>query len=191
MFERLSIQDLILVTPKRHGDDRGFFTETYREDAYAKVGIPGPMVQDNHAYSKDKGVLRGLHFQIAPSAQGKLVSCLKGAIYDVAVDLRHGSPTFGQHVALEMSADTGQQIYIPAGFAHGYLTLTEECHVQYKVSAYYNASSERGLAWDDPALAIKWPLADKTPLISEKDKRQPSLHDLPEYFTYTKVSHHA
>lgn len=184
MFQPLAIPDLILAKPKRHGDTRGFFAETFRENTYADAGIVGPFVQDNHAYSQATGVLRGLHFQIAPHAQGKLVSCLAGAIFDVAVDLRQGSRTFGQHVGIHLSAETGEQFFVPAGFAHGYLTLTPNCHVQYKVSAYYDAASERGLAWNDPALAIDWPLEEKSPVISEKDQTHPLLKDLPEYFTY-------
>ena len=188
MFERLSIHDIILVSPKRHGDDRGFFAETYRENAYTDAGIAGPFVQDNHAFSKDRGVLRGLHFQIAPFAQAKLVSCLSGKILDVAVDLRTGSASFGQHVSVELSAKSGQQLYIPAGFAHGYLTLTEDCHVQYKVDAYYDRDSQFGLAWDDPKLGIDWMLGDQSPTLSEKDQTQPRLQDLPDFFAYTPNS---
>ena len=185
MFERLANPDLILATPKRHGDARGFFAETFRENAYAEAGIPGPFVQDNHAFSAEQNVLRGLHFQIDPSAQGKLVSCLRGEILDVVVDIRHGSPHFGASTQVRLSATSGQQLYIPPGFAHGYLTLTADCHVQYKVTTYYDASAERGLAWDDPELAIDWQLAGATPVLSEKDKNHPMLRDLPDYFTYT------
>lgn len=185
MFQRLALPDVVLVTPKRHGDARGFFTETFRENAYQAAGIEGPFVQDNHAFSKDAGVLRGLHFQIAPFAQAKLVSCLQGEIFDVAVDLRRGSPTYGLHVSVILSAETGQQLFVPAGFAHGYLTLTPECHVVYKVSAYYDGPSERGLAWNDPALEIDWSFGPSGPILSEKDETHPRLEDLPEYFTYT------
>ena len=185
MFERLANPDLILATPKRHGDARGFFAETFRENAYAEAGIPGPFVQDNHAFSAEQNVLRGLHFQIDPSAQGKLVSCLRGEILDVVVDIRHGSPHFGASTQVRLSATSGQQLYIPPGFAHGYLTLTADCHVQYKVTTYYDASAERGLAWDDPELAIDWQLAGATPVLSEKDKNHPMLRDLPDYFPYT------
>ena len=188
MFERLAISDIILVTPKRHGDDRGFFAETYREQDYRDAGIAGRFVQDNHAYSKDAGVLRGLHYQIPPHAQGKLVSCLHGEILDVAVDLRRGSPTYGQHVSIRLSANTGQQLFVPAGFAHGYLTLTEECHVQYKVTAYYDQGSEYGLAWNDPSLGIDWHLGDRSPILSDKDRAQPLLEDLPAYFDYAAYS---
>lgn len=188
MFERLSIPDIILVSPKRHGDDRGFFAETYRENTYSDAGIAGPFVQDNHAFSKDRGALRGLHFQIAPFAQAKLVSCLSGKILDVAVDLRTGSASFGQHISVELSARSGQQLYIPAGFAHGYLTLTEDCHVHYKVDAYYDRDSEYGLAWDDPELGINWTLGSHSPILSEKDQTQPRLQDLPDFFAYTPNS---
>jgi dTDP-4-dehydrorhamnose 3,5-epimerase len=185
MFERLANPDLILVTPKRHGDARGFFAETFRENVYAEAGITGPFIQDNHAFSAEQNVLRGLHFQTDPSAQGKLVSCLRGEILDVVVDLRRGSPHFRTATQVKLSGATGQQLYVPPGFAHGYLTLTPDCHVQYKVTAYYDASAERGLAWDDPDLAIDWRLAGATPILSEKDKNHPMLRDLPNCFTYT------
>ncbi len=183
-FERLTNPDLILVTPKRHGDARGFFAETFRENAYAEAGIPGPFVQDNHAFSAEQNVLRGLHFQIDPSAQGKLVSCLRGEILDVVVDLRRGSPHFGASTQVKLSGTTGRQLYVPPGLAHGYLTLTPDCHVQYKVTAYYDASAERGLAFDDPELAIDWRLTGAAPILSEKDRNHPMLRDLPDYFTY-------
>lgn len=185
MFERLANPDLILATPKRHGDARGFFAETFRENVYAEAGIPGPFVQDNHAFSAERNVLRGLHFQIDPSAQGKLVSCLRGEILDVVVDLRWGSPHFRASTQVKLSATSGQQLYVPPGFAHGYLTLTPDCHVQYKVTAYYDANAERGLAWDDPELAIDWRVAGEAPILSEKDENHPMLRDLPDYFTYT------
>lgn len=182
MFQRLAIPDVILVTPKRHGDARGFFSETFRADTYAKAGIPGPFVQDNHAYSQQAGILRGLHFQKPPSAQAKLVRCTQGAIYDVAVDIRQNSPTFGQHVGAELSAETGAQLYVPEGFAHGYLTLTPDCHVQYKTSDYYAPEAEGGIAWDDPALGIEWPMEGLAVTLSEKDKTLPPLSALAPIF---------
>ena len=175
MFQRLAIPDLILVTPKRYGDARGYFSETYRESDYRAVGINGPFVQDNQAFSQQAGILRGLHFQIPPTAQAKLVSCTQGAIFDVAVDLRPGSATFGQYASVELSAENGHQFFVPEGFAHGYLTLTENCRVQYKVSAYYSPDDERGLAWDDPEIGIEWPIADLAPILSEKDMSLPNL----------------
>lgn len=182
MFERLSIPDVILVTPKRHGDARGFFTETFRADAFVEAGIRGPFVQDNHAYSQQPGVLRGLHFQKPPHAQAKLVRCTHGAIYDVAVDIRQGSPTFGHHVGAELSGENGEQLYVPEGFAHGYLTLTPECHVQYKTSAYYAPETEAGLAWDDPELGINWPTDRINVILSDKDRTLPTLSALAPVF---------
>ena len=178
MFHRLAIPDLMLIVPKRHGDARGYFSETFRETDYAVAGITGPFVQDNQAFSQKAGVLRGLHFQIPPKAQAKLVCCTQGAIFDVAVDIRPESETFGKHVSAELSAENGHQFYVPEGFAHGYLTLTDNCLVQYKVSAYYSPEDERGLAWNDPELGINWPLDSKSPTVSEKDSQLPHLSAL-------------
>ena len=182
MFQKLTIPDVILVTPKRHGDARGFFSETFRADTFAEAGIPGPFVQDNHAYSQQPGVLRGLHFQKPPHAQAKLVRCTQGAIYDVAVDIRQGSSTYGRYVGAELSAENGAQLYVPEGFAHGYLTLTPDCHVQYKTSAYYAPETEGGLAWDDPELGIDWPIEGLNIILSEKDKILPSFSVLAPIF---------
>lgn len=186
VFAPQTIPDIILVAPKRHGDARGFFVESYRQNSYSEAGIAGPFVQDNYAYSKTANVMRGLHFQIAPAPQAKLVTCLQGRILDVAVDIRQGSPTFGHHVSVELSGATGQQLYVPAGFAHGYLTLTPDCHVQYKVSHYYDGPAERALAWNDPGLGIDWPIAEDAVILSDKDKIAPNLQTLPEYFTYSR-----
>lgn len=182
MFERLSIPDVILITPKRHGDARGFFSETFRADAFAEAGIAGPFVQDNHAYSQQRGILRGLHFQKPPAAQAKLVRCTQGAIFDVAVDIRQRSPTFGRHVGAELSGENGAQLYVPEGFAHGYLTLTPDCHVQYKTSAYYAPETEGGVAWNDPKLGINWPLNGIDVILSDKDKTLPILSALAPIF---------
>lgn len=182
MFERLSIPEVILISPKRHGDARGFFAETFRADAYQAAGVTGPFVQDNQAYSEDAFVLRGLHFQKPPMAQAKLVSCTRGRIFDVAVDLRKRSPSFGKYVAAELSAETGQQLYVPEGFAHGYLTLTADCEVRYKVSNYYSPDDEDGLAWDDPEIGIDWPLGTELPVLSVKDIDLPTLNELGSIF---------
>lgn len=184
MFERQSIPDVILVRPKKFGDHRGFFSETFRADRYDEAGIPGPFVQDNHSLSADVGTLRGLHFQIAPSAQGKLVRCTAGRILDVAVDIRVGSPTFGQHVSAELTAEGGEQFWVPVGFAHAFVTLAPDTEVQYKVTAYYNPDADRGLAWDDPDLGIDWGLGEKAPVLSDKDRKHPRLSELPPYFSY-------
>lgn len=174
-FERQALPDVILVTPDRHGDGRGFFSETFRANTYEAAGIAGPFVQDNHAWSADAGILRGLHFQVPPKAQAKLIRCTRGAILDVAVDLRRSSPTFGQHVSAELSAENGQQLFVPEGFAHGYLTLTPDCVVVYKMTEYYAPETEGGLAWNDPDLGIEWPLRDALPTLSPKDAELPSL----------------
>ena len=182
IFKRLAIPDVVLVKPKRHGDARGYFEETFRANAYEAVGIRGPYVQDNHAYSAQKGVLRGLHYQLPPAAQAKLVRCTHGAVFDVAVDLRRSSPTFGHYVSAELSAQNGHQLYVPVGFAHGYLTLTSDAEVQYKVTDYYSPEAERGLAWDDPELAIDWPLENISPILSDKDLMLPKLKDSSDFF---------
>jgi dTDP-4-dehydrorhamnose 3,5-epimerase len=181
-FERLAIPDVVLVTPKRFGDDRGFFSETYRANLFDEEGVVGPFVQDNHAYSADAGVLRGLHFQAPPMAQAKLVRCIRGAILDVAVDIRKSSPTYGQHVSAELTAENGAQLFVPVGFAHAYLTLTPDSEVEYKVTEYYAPETEGGLAWDDPAIGIDWPLPNGAPSLSEKDKVLPGLAEFDSPF---------
>ncbi|MDJ0922224.1 MAG: dTDP-4-dehydrorhamnose 3,5-epimerase [Henriciella sp.] len=186
MFEHLEIAGLILVKPNRHVDARGWFSESYRADAFAAAGIMDTFVQDNHSRSIGKGTIRGLHFQIPPHAQSKLVRCTQGTILDVAVDIRTGSPTFGQHASCVLSAENGHQLYMPPGFAHGFCTLSEEAEVQYKVSDYYARDAERGLAWNDPQLAIDWSLHGASPILSDKDRNLPRLEDLPAYFTQSQ-----
>ncbi len=176
-----------LVKPKRHGDDRGWFTETYNRRNFAAIGVPGEFVQDNHAYSRPRFVLRGLHFQAPPSAQTKLVRCVAGAIWDVAVDIRRGSPTFGQWVAAELTAANGWQLLAPRGFAHGYVTLEPDTEVQYKVDSYYDPATEGGLIWNDPDLALPWPLNGETPVIAAKDLTLPALADFTTPFEYDGV----
>jgi dTDP-4-dehydrorhamnose 3,5-epimerase len=178
--ERLAIPDVMLITPPRHADPRGFFSETWNEHRYAELGI-GPFVQDNHAKSAQRGVLRGLHLQIEPNVQGKLVRVIRGAIWDVAVDVRHGSPHFGRHVAAILSAENWQQLWVPGGFLHGYCTLEPDTEVIYKVTGDYDRSAERGVIWDDPDLAIDWPLRTDA-LLSEKDRQLPRLADCPVWF---------
>jgi len=180
----LAIRDVKLITPRRFGDHRGFFSETYNQRAFARAGIDIPFVQDNHAYSAVRGTLRGLHFQIPPHAQDKLIRVTRGAILDVAVDLRVGSPTFGHHVTAKLSAENGTQILIPQGFAHGMVTLEPDTEVVYKVSAFYAPDHDKGLAWDDPDLGIDWPVSADEAQLSDKDRRQPRLADLPIYFRY-------
>ncbi|MEM6554352.1 MAG: dTDP-4-dehydrorhamnose 3,5-epimerase [Pseudomonadota bacterium] len=186
LFEPQQISEVILVKPQRFGDDRGFFSETFRENAFREAGICGPFVQDNHSLSVEPGVIRGLHFQTQPSPQSKLVRCTRGRILDVAVDVRRGSPSFGQHVCAELSAENGHQLYIPVGFAHGLCTLEPNCEVQYKVTGYYDPAADKGVLWSDPDIGIKWPLEGREPILSEKDRAQPILADLPDYFPFER-----
>ena len=172
-----------IICPKRHGDPRGWFSETWNEERFAAAGIAVRFCQDNQSYSKAKGTLRGLHCQRPPSAQAKLVRCLQGRIFDVAVDVRRASPTFGQWVAAELSADDGRQLFIPAGYAHGFLTLSDDCMVAYKVDAYYAAEDDGGIAWNDPAIRIDWPI-DSEPVLSDKDMKLPALRELKAEFPY-------
>jgi dTDP-4-dehydrorhamnose 3,5-epimerase len=173
----LAIPDVLLITPKRHGDARGWFAETWSEKLMRAAGLSAPFVQDNQAFNARKGTVRGLHFQKAPHAQGKLVRVLKGAIYDVAVDVRPGSSTYGRWVAAELTAAGGEQLFVPRGFAHGYCTLEDETELFYKVDGQYAPELEGGVAWDDPDLAIDWPL-EGAAVLSEKDLKLPRLRDL-------------
>jgi len=172
----------ILLTPKRFGDERGFFSETYSERAFAPLLGGVRFVQDNHSLSGPVGTLRGLHFQLAPMAQGKLVRVTRGAIYDVVVDIRRSSPTFGKFVAATLSAENWSQFWIPAGFAHGFCTLEPNTEVLYKVTEFYSPEHDRGLAHDDPALGIDWPQPPEARLLSPKDRTHPRLADLPDCF---------
>ncbi|QUD89293.1 dTDP-4-dehydrorhamnose 3,5-epimerase [Phenylobacterium montanum] len=183
-IERLDMDGLALVTPSRYGDERGYFFEAFRAEHFEALEPGLAFVQDNQAFSAQQGVVRGLHFQIGPAAQGKLVRCLRGSILDVAVDIRRGSPSFGQHVAVTLSAENGRQLWVPPGFAHGYATQEPDCEVFYKVTAYYDRERERGLAWDDPDLNIDWGLAGAQAILSTKDQAQPRLAQSPAYFDY-------
>ena len=178
------IPEVKIVVPKKHGDARGFFSETFTRRSLAAAGIDVDFVQDNHAFSAAKGTVRGLHFQTPPFAQAKLIRVVRGAILDVAVDIRAGSPSYGKHVAVKISAEEWNQIFIPVGFAHGLVTLTPDTEVLYKVSAYYSAAHDKGLLWNDPALRIAWPIPPEDATVSDKDKVQPRLADLPAYFTH-------
>ncbi len=180
----LAIPEVKLITPRRFGDHRGFFSETYNKRALAAQGIHFDFLQDNHAFSATRGTLRGLHFQVPPMAQDKLLRVTRGAIVDVAVDIRQGSPTYGQHVAVELSAENWAQLLVPAGFAHGYCTLVPDTEVLYKVTAFYSREHERGLQWDDPGIGIDWRIPPAEAILSDKDKSNPTLADLPAYFTW-------
>lgn len=184
IVEPTRIPDIKLLRMRRHRDARGFFSEIYSRRALANAGIDSEFVQDNHSFSEQRGVIRGLHFQIPPFAQDKLVRVVRGAIFDVAVDLRQRSPTYGQHVAQIIRADDWMQIFIPIGFAHGFCTLEPDTEVLYKVNDYYSPAHDRGLRWDDAALGIAWPVEAPDAILSEKDRRHPLLADLPGYFNY-------
>jgi dTDP-4-dehydrorhamnose 3,5-epimerase len=173
----LAIPDVLLITPKRHGDARGWFAETWSEKVMAEAGLIHPFVQDNQAFNAKKGTLRGLHFQKAPHAQGKLVRVLRGAIFDVAVDLRPGSPSRGRWVAATLTATGGGQLFVPRGFAHGYCTLEDDTELLYKVDGQYAPELEGGVIWNDPDLAIAWPFNGE-PVLSDKDRALPRLKDL-------------
>jgi len=186
----LAIPDVKLIEPVIFRDERGFFSETCNERALAMAGLTLRFVQDNHSLSIDAGVVRGLHFQCPPHAQDKLVRVARGAIFDVAVDLRVGSPTFGRHVSMQLSADNWLQILIPKGFAHGFCTLEAHTEVLYKVTDYYAPESDRGVIWDDPMLDIQWPVAGTRAILSPKDKRLPKFTGLPSYFQYEGAAPH-
>jgi len=183
----MQVQDTALAgvkiaTPKKFGDHRGFFSEVYNEATWREAGFSHRFVQDNHSLSGAAGTIRGLHFQIAPHAQVKLVRVARGRVLDVVVDLRRSSPTFGRHVAVELSAENWAQVLAPVGFAHGFCTLTEGAEVLYKVTDFYSAADDRGLAWDDPDLAIAWPVTPDRAILSDKDRGWPRLRDLAETF---------
>jgi dTDP-4-dehydrorhamnose 3,5-epimerase len=179
-FKALDIPDVLIVTHGIFSDPRGFFLESFREEPFLKMGIPR-FVQDNHAKSV-KGVLRGMHYQLHPASVGKLVRCLRGRIFDVAVDIRRSSPHYAQWVGVELTPDGCQMLYIPEGFAHGYCVLSEECEVFYKTTGYYSAAHDRGFRWDDPDVGIKWPVAE--PVLSPKDANAPLFKDADNNFEY-------
>ena len=181
----LTISPVRLIVPRRHGDSRGWFTEVYSEPAFSALGIECRFVQDNHSLSVAPFTLRGLHFQTPPRGQDKLVRCIRGRIFDVAVDVRKASPTYGHWVGAELSAENGHQLFIPIGFAHGFLTLEQDCEISYKCSDTYAPAQDSGLRWDDPAIGIDWPLPDgQSPELSLKDNLQPLLRDFESPFSY-------
>ena len=181
IVEPTAIRDVLLLTPARFLDGRGFFSETWNERRFVEAGIAGPFVQDNHAKSAERGVVRGLHLQIAPNAQGKLIRVVRGAIWDVAVDIRHGSPTYGRHFGTVLSAENWQQLWVPPGLLHGYCTIEPDTEVIYKVTAPWDRAAERGVIWNDPELAIPWPIAPADTILSEKDRVLPRLADCAEW----------
>ena len=176
-----------LIEPDAFEDRRGFFMETYNEAKFAELGIRCRFVQDNHSLSVERGVLRGLHYQLPPRAQAKLVRVIRGEIYDVVVDLRRGSPTFGEWEGFVLSAENKRQLFVPRGFAHGFCTLAPNTEVIYKVDDVYAPELERGIAWNDPALGIDWPV--DSPILSDKDRRHPPLAEAEFNFTYEGDGH--
>ncbi len=176
IFERQKIEDVILVKPKVFGDNRGFFMESYKKSEFFENGITVEFNQDNHSKSSAR-VLRGLHYQTAPHAQAKLVRCSRGRIFDVAVDIRPNSKTFGQYVKVELSEENKNMLFIPAGFAHGFVVLSDEAELLYKASGEYNPNADRGVFWADEDININWEI-DFEPVLSEKDKVQPRLKDI-------------
>jgi len=183
--ERLAISEVLLLTPRRFADARGFVSETFHRRRLAEAGIALEFVQDNDSFSREAGTVRGLHAQSEPSVQGKLVRVVKGAIWDVAVDARHGSPTFTRHVGAELSAENWCQLWIPPGFLHGFCTLVPDTAVIYKMTAEYDPAHECGALWNDPDLAIPWPVAADRAVVSEKDRVRPPLSGCPVWFTYS------
>jgi dTDP-4-dehydrorhamnose 3,5-epimerase len=182
-FNRLEIPDVIVIEAKAFPDDRGFFMESFKESEFNKNGITTKFVQDNYSHSS-KGALRGLHYQKEPKAQAKLVNVIRGRIFDVAVDIRKNSPTYGKWVGVILSRNNHKLLYVPEGFAHGFVVLSDNADVIYKVNNEYSPENDRGILWNDPDVKIKWPL--ENPLLSEKDQKQPLLKDADNDFVYTK-----
>jgi dTDP-4-dehydrorhamnose 3,5-epimerase len=182
-IEPQSIPEVLLITPPRFADSRGYFSETWSASKLAKAGFTESFVQDNQSYSRTRGTIRGLHCQIAPFVQGKLVRVVRGAIWDVAVDIRRGSPTYGKFAAAELSAENGAQLWVPGGFLHGFCTLAAETEVIYKVTGDYDKASERGVIWNDPDLALPWPVRADEAVLSDKDAVLPRLAETEAWFS--------
>lgn len=178
----LPLAGLLLVTPRKFGDERGFFSEVYSRSRFEEAGLHHEFVQDNHSCSRDAGTVRGLHFQTPPFAQVKLVRVVRGAVLDVVVDIRRGSPTYGRHAAVTLSAAAWNQLLVPEGFAHGFCTLEADTEVLYKVTAPYAPAHDHGVLWNDPELGIAWPVAPEQATLSERDRRHPSLAALEPWF---------
>lgn len=173
-----------IVVPKRHGDGRGWFSESFHKDRLRGVGIACDFVQDNQSSSTNAGTLRGLHFQLPPAGQAKLVQVLKGSVLDVIVDVRNGSPTYGKHVSATLSAANSYQVYVPIGFAHGFITLEPDVLIMYKVSHFYEAALDSGIRWNDPDIDVPWPIKESNITLSEKDRRLPLLKEFSSPFPY-------
>jgi dTDP-4-dehydrorhamnose 3,5-epimerase len=181
-IRKLTIPGPVVIVPRKFSDARGFLSETYSEPAFCAQVASVRFVQENHSYSEHAGTIRGIHFQVPPHAQGKLIRVLRGAVFDVMVDLRTDSPTFGRYVSVELAAADWTQLWIPIGFGHGFCTLEPHTEVLYKITAAYHPESERGIAWDDPELAIAWPLKHHELHLSDRDRQHPRLAESPRYF---------
>jgi dTDP-4-dehydrorhamnose 3,5-epimerase len=181
---RMGVPDVVLLTPRRFHDERGWFSETYSNRSFTQALGDIVFVQDNQAFSMTRGTLRGLHFQRPPEPQAKLIRVLRGSIFDVAVDVRAGSPTYGRWVGATLSAQGGEQLFVPRGFAHGYCTLEPDTEVAYKVDGFYSSECDAGLAWDDPAIGIEWPIPVGDVILSDKDKKLPAFLDFVSPFRY-------
>ncbi|MBY3024664.1 dTDP-4-dehydrorhamnose 3,5-epimerase [Rhizobium leguminosarum] len=184
-IETTAIEGIIAITPPRFGDHRGYFSEVFKDAWFRENVADVTFIQDNESLSAQTGTVRGLHFQIPPFAQGKLVRCLAGRIMDIVVDIREGSPSFGKWLSQELSPENGMQLWVPAGFAHGFATLEPNSVISYKVTAPYSPQHDRGIAWNDPAIGIRWPFYERDMVLSDKDKTLPRLTDLPSHFSYS------
>jgi len=179
-----AISDVLVLKPKRFGDARGYFVESYNRRVMAANGLDFDFLQDNTSLSAQRGTIRGLHFQTAPSQQTKLLNVLRGAILDIVVDIRVGSPSYGKHVGVELSEENGLQLLVPRGFAHGFCTLVPDTMVQYKVDNFYDPKADAGLLWNDAALGIAWPVTAEEAILTDKDRKHPTLAELPAHFSY-------
>jgi len=186
--QSFGIDGVRLFIPRHIGDERGYFAETFRADIFAQHCGDLAFVQDNESMSARVGTIRGLHFQSEPHVQGKLVRCTAGALFDVAVDIRKGSPTFGQWVGETLTPENGRQLWVPPGFAHGFCSLQPNTVICYKVTGYYSAACDKGIAWDDPAIGITWPDSADPATLSDKDRKQPLLADAPTYFEMENIT---
>lgn len=181
-FEMTAMEGVVKIVPPRYSDQRGYFSEIFKESWFRKEIADIVFLQDNESLSIQAGTIRGLHFQTPPFAQGKLVRCSQGAIFDVVVDIRRKSKSFGHWLGEELTPENGTQLWVPAGFAHGFVTLKDDSVISYKVTAPYSPNHDFGIAWDDPAIGIEWPVQEKDVVLSEKDRNHPKIGDLPFYF---------